>query len=150
VKSTLGLSYTLPGSKEHEGYKRNRNAPERFDTDGGRKTKCGKDNTDIHYRVYAPGSKDTSQERLFDPRWGYYVVASTHYDHGEATCPDKTKWFGYSERAEFRLLDAANQYNLSYRQDVIQTHNKEGLHRDTKDKEHIWENDGKASAIRIP
>jgi len=144
----------LPGDPEHEGYKKNRSAGARFDTDGGRKTKCGKDHTDIHYRVYAPGSDDPSQERLFDPKWGYYVVASTHYDHGEDVpfCQAKTRWFGKSEEASFRVIDAARSMNppLDVKQDYFGTHNKETTHRDTNDKGHIWQNDGKASGIKIP
>ena len=30
-----------------------------------------------HYRVHAPGPKDGGDDRMYNPLWGYYVIAST-------------------------------------------------------------------------
>lgn len=135
------------GSIKWEPYKSGPSAHKRIRYDSGRKSPC-RGARDTHFRVY--GSR-TSSER-FDagtPGWGYFVVASTHFDFGESQCSRAEKRYGYSEQAASDVTSQAGLrgYNSGYHQDYVQTHNREKLRRV---RDHIWENDGKASVVRVP
>jgi hypothetical protein len=155
VKDIIG--YNRVGDPEYEGLKKSKGAQARFDTDSGRKTSCNSRHRDTHFRVYAPGNSDPDKERLWDPTWGFYVVGTTHYDQGEGTgaCGGKTHWFGLSEEAEFQVVARAREVtvggnHLVVRQDFFQLHNYEAFRKEGDKGQHRWQNDGKASGIKIP
>ena len=61
-----------------------------------------------HYRAYAPASKSGGDDRLYNPAWGYYVIATTHIDYKESLegdCPGH--WSGDSEASELRVAATA-------------------------------------------
>ncbi len=110
-----------------------------WDSDSGKKTTCCPvTGSAYHFRVYAD-----SDDRLYSTLFGYYVLGSTHIDHAEC---GSGSWFGYSEDAEAYLRQHvpsgwtvnANSYNLE---------NNEPLRAEGN---HIWQNNGYASKIRVP
>lgn len=143
VKDAMG--YPGTGSTEWEAYRLSYYDHRRFDHDGGRKAYCDR-GRDTHFRTYAPHlSDDKSTESLWDPRYGYYVVGSTHYDHGE--CDGSPHWYGLSEQAEIQVVVDARARGLTVHQDYFDTNNREP---ERHEGNHYWQNDGLASAIKIP
>jgi hypothetical protein len=64
-----------------------------YDEDSGKKTDTPSClGSTRHFRIYAPPTTD----RFYNPSFGYYVIASTHYDHHEL-CND---WYDDSEGTE--------------------------------------------------
>jgi hypothetical protein len=155
VKDGLArFGYSGSGSTEHEGYTRNYNARNhgfRFDSDRGRKTACDVNHNDNHYRLYAP----PSQDRLYDPTYGYYVVGSTHLDHNE--CTDHPTHFGFSERVEYAIGTKANtiwtvtrNHLALYNSEGYDRNGNPGVRRDMNEPSHYWMNDGNATIILLP
>jgi hypothetical protein len=69
-----------------------------YDQDSGKKTDSPSClGSTRHFRIYAPPTTD----RFYNQSYGYYVVASTHYDHHEL-CDD---WFDDSEGTEHDLAN---------------------------------------------
>lgn len=125
----------------------------KLDSDRGRKTRCGskqQNGRQEHFRIYG-GNLD----RLYDREYGYFVVASAHYDHGDSfastsaapdLCPGK-KFFGYSENVEQRIVDLAATRGARVRRNHLGLRNFEPQRTEG---DHIWKNDGRASIIRLP
>lgn len=142
------FGYTRTGNPEHEAYNvySRRQGPYRFDDDQGRKTECDSRGHDEHYRIYGPKA-----DRFYSPaaRWGYFVVASTHYDIGDG-CPGDRR-FGYSERVEGVVANfAENGLHWLVHEDYMGFGNKEPFHADTNSRSHVWESDGRATFIKVP
>lgn len=136
------------GGIKYEGYKQAGRGRRRFDSDRGRKTECDEHSIDYHYRVYGPGSSD----RFYEPGpWGYYVVASAHIDRFDG-CGDERQaaYFGYSERVEGFIADVARLGGWGVQEDRVNLGNYERLRHDREDRAHRWENDGRATTIRVP
>ncbi len=124
-----------------------------LDRDRGRKPRCGSRESNgrqEHFRIYG-GNRD----RLYDREYGYYVVATAHYDHGDfyvsgtsrpENCPGRT-FFGFSENVEQRIVGLAEGRGASVRRNFFGLGNVEPR-RD--EGNHIWKNDGRASIIRMP
>ncbi len=116
----------------------------RHDGDKGKKTNCNSSHNDRHFRVYG-GYND----RLYDPRYGYFVVATMHIDHGDgndANCPASDTWFGNSEDVEHEMaVMAASAYTVH--EDYKNLRNEEPI-RLTGD--HWWQSDGRASIVLMP
>lgn len=151
VKDQLDLS--SGGSPMHEGVRYTRTSSRRFDADSGRKTSCGDPSKDTlaHYRVYAPDPAGDVAERLYDERYGFFVVGSAHFDHGKTECGDSRRWHGFSEEAEYRIGSIAdNVSGWSLRRNYIKLHNQEDFRKDTRSPTHYWKNDGRATAVRVP
>lgn len=137
------------GSPEWEGYARRPGAHRRFDVDHGVLTGCER-SRDTHIRLYAPSSDTKSQNQFYDPRWGYFVVGTTHFDFNDHGCGNGSKVFGYSDLAEDSVLGrAARVDGLFIYPDYFDTGNAESLHRDVLHRNHIWQNDGRASAVHV-
>lgn len=119
-----------------------RSAWQFFDRDKGKKTVCTRGLND-HFRVYGPSGTD----RFNDPRYGYFVVASAHIDHGDGdgACAGE-RWFGLSESVENRLADIADVSYSVYR-DAKPLNNYE---RYRPEGNHFWSNGGRATTIRMP
>jgi len=112
-------------------------------SDGGVKTIAVKS---AHMRLYAPGG------RMQNSAWGYYVLATTHYDNAELSSPP-TQWFGNSEDAATAAVQTAIKawgpgcvtlnsvplYNAQNGEVVGPTGER-----------HIWQCDGMATIIRVP
>jgi hypothetical protein len=74
------------------------------------------------------------------------VIGTVHYDHNE--CGFES-WHGMSEEAEREIARMTRSiYGFSaVRQDQFRFWNAEGKY---EDKDHHWEGNGQASAIRVP
>ncbi|HTE83397.1 MAG TPA: hypothetical protein VK821_01555 [Dehalococcoidia bacterium] len=103
--------------------------------------------TDSHFRPYGNGVEPDYYESLYNPYWGYFVLGSDHLDNQE--CWPPSTWFGWSEDAEQNVVNAAinavGSQNVAY--DWSYFYNYEPYRAEGN---HIWYNDGNASAIRIP
>jgi hypothetical protein len=73
-----------------------------------------------HYRVYAPAPGTGGEDRMYNLRWGYYVVSSSHIDHND-TCP--RKWSGQNEDAERYIANKAAAAGLSVERNVVPMRN---------------------------
>lgn len=141
--------YTRKGSPAHMGWKTafftERQDP-RFDSDRGKKTQCNRENNeDYHYRVYARNS-----DYFVDPEYGHFVVGTTHVDHGEepsGACGGE-KYFGASEKVERDVArNAAKNSQWTVRTSSRLLHNYE---KKRSAGNHRWDNDGRATMIRVP
>jgi hypothetical protein len=118
----------------------------RFDGDRGLKTSCDRQSTDIHLRLYAPGTTN----RFHDPELGDVVVATTHLDRGDG-CGHPPALFGFSEYAEGRLAGVIARglhWNVSRNQ--LDFGNAEPFRRDIGDSAHVWLSNGRATLIAVP
>jgi hypothetical protein len=124
----------------------------RKDSDKGVKTPCV-DGLDRHIRVYG-----ATQDRFYDPRYGYYVVASTHFDNGDGDSGAchvdhfTDKYFGYSETVAHDLAVIA-QGKWTVNENAVNLKNVESPARSEsspKDHLHWWESDGKATLVSVP
>jgi hypothetical protein len=112
-------------------------------SDGGVKTFATKSS---HMRVYAPGG------RMYNSVWGYYVVATTHFDNAELSSPP-TQWFGMSEDAAGAAVQTATKAwgSQSVSLNAVALGNAQyGEEKGTNGERHIWQCDGKATLIRVP
>lgn len=115
---------------------------QRFDRDKGKKTECV-NGYDDHFRVYGPSNTD----RFNDPRYGYFVVATAHIDHGDGggACAG-TPWFGESEQVERRLAAiAASTYRVNLNAKPLNNFERRRVEGD-----HHWSNGGRATTVRMP
>lgn len=143
--------YNRRGGTMYEGYKRrvsgNYIAP-RFDGDKGKKTNCDSSGQDNHFRVYGDYT-----DRFSDPRYGDFVVATTHIDKGEGEesgdpCYGE-RYFGFSEDVEGTLADLAKS-SYTVHEDYKKLYNKESLYLDTSKDKHYWSNNGYATTVKMP
>ncbi len=112
-------------------------------SDGGVKTFATKS---AHMRLYAPGG------RLYNSTWGYYVVATTHYDNAELSKPP-TQWFGMSEDAATAAVQTAVKAwgSSSVTLNSVALGNAQsGEATGPTGERHIWQCDGMATMIRVP
>lgn len=118
----------------------------RFDGDGGLKTACDRQGTDIHLRLYAPSTANRFRDREF----GDVVVATAHLDRGDR-CRAGPKLFGFSERAEQRIATTvAARLRWKVQRNHLALGNAEPYRRDIGDSAHIWWSDGRATQIAVP
>jgi hypothetical protein len=112
--------------------------------DGGKKTLLCPvfGQTAYHVRLYADGDG-----RLYNTSWGYYVLGTAHQDHNE--CSRIGRWSGHSELAEKFVGGISREIwgNGAPAFDRIQMGNQEPYRRESN---HIWQNNGLATAIRVP
>ena len=114
-----------------------------FAADGGVKTFATKS---PHMRLYAPGG------RMYNSTWGYYVIATTHYDYAELASPP-TQWFGMSEDAATAATQTAIKAwgSTSVTLNSIPVGNSQyGEETGANGQRHIWQCDGMATLIRVP
>jgi hypothetical protein len=114
-----------------------------FVGDGGVKTFAMKS---AHMRLYAPGG------RMYNSVWGYYVVATTHYDNAELSSPP-TQWFGMSEDAATAAVQTAvkawGSKNVTLNS-VALGNAQYGEEKGASGERHIWQCDGMATLVRVP
>jgi hypothetical protein len=128
----------LPWKSRDGGYRR-------YDSDKGKKTDCNSSGRNEHFRAYANYHNDTG--RFYSRDYGYFVVASAHYDHGDG-CPGR-RYFGFSENVEFKLVEIAPQeFSWSVKHDHLPLRNYEEGRWEPSD--HYWKNDGRASILLVP
>lgn len=151
--------YDRGGSVKFEPFRPAGSSRLRSDSDRGRKDPCV-NGTDNHYRVYGRNGLFTSG-RFSDPRFGDFVVASTHTDFGDGggPCDAANPRFGYSELVEDRLADAADA-QLSVNRDYKRLANSEGSVNpsggrpiprvDGTPPDHYWQSDGRATLVLMP
>lgn len=112
-------------------------------SDGGVKTFGSKT---AHMRLYAPGG------RMYNSVWGYYVVATTHFDNAELAGPP-TQWFGMSEDAAAAAVQTAvkawGSKNVTLNS-VPLGNAQYGEEKGANGERHIWQCDGMATLIRVP
>jgi hypothetical protein len=121
----------------------NNGAGWKWDSDKGRKENLCSLGDSAHYRIYAPGGED----RFYNTAWGYYAIASTHFDHNE--CTGVNEWFGLSTKAEARLADEAE--NILGKRDVRRNSLAFGnAEPERVEGDHHWRNEGQATTIKIP
>jgi len=120
-----------------------------WDSDRGTKTgACTSGQIFRHMRVYGPPDGD----RMYNPSWGYYVLATTHYDREECL---STKQFGWSETAEeYMTKHIENKYiknvpnpTWSISRDYMNLFNPESARWEGNN---FWHSDGRATFIRVP
>lgn len=136
--------YNRRGGKEFEPYKYTSRV--RFDGDKGKKTACDSFHEDNHFRVYG-GSHD----RFYDPRWGYYVVATTHIDHGDGggACADSDTYAGFSEQVEHDLAVIANT-GFTVFEDYTRPKKLQNAEELRLEGDHWWQSDGRATIVLMP
>ena len=111
--------------------------------DGGLKTFATKS---PHMRLYAPGG------RMYNSAWGYYVVATTHYDNAELSSPP-AQWFGMSEDAAAAAVATAVKAwgSDSVTLNTLALGNAQyGEEVGKNGERHLWQCDGMATVIRVP
>jgi hypothetical protein len=113
-----------------------------WDQDGGRKNYlCPIIGDAYHYRLYADGD-----DRLYNAAWGYYVIGTSHIDHNECGFG---AWFGKSETAEGYIASRARSAfgSSNVAEDWSSFANSEPYREEGN---HIWQNNGLATAVRVP
>jgi hypothetical protein len=110
-----------------------------YDADKGKKTDTPSClGSTRHYRIYAP----TSTDRMYNPSFGYYVFATSHYDHHELCNAS----FNDSEGTEHDLYNLFNGKGYASYYDWAWFYNPE---QNRVEGDHHWNNDGYATYIRI-
>ena len=142
------IELVVPGGSMYEGYRYSYGSPRRFDSDRGVKDVCDLSYNDEHIRVYASVGSD----RFYDDRYGFFVVGSSHQDHADGCGDPDSQYFGYSEFVEERIVDELRDEHPELRitSDHIPFNNQEDLRFDARDPRHVWLNDGRATAVRVP
>lgn len=77
-----------------------------WNADGGRQTNCyfqGSNGYKRHSRLYAPWD-----DYFYNTFWGYYIIASQHYDINHDGCGSGSERFGYSETVENIIVSEAS------------------------------------------
>ena len=113
-----------------------------WDQDGGRKTYlCPIIGDAHHFRVYADGD-----DRLYNLGWGYYILGTSHIDHNECGLG---RWFGKTETAEAYIAGRARTAFGSGNvvEDWSSFANSEPYREEGN---HIWQNNGLATSVRVP
>ena len=150
-----GMDYCDTGSTMYASIKDGSNAPWTWDEDKGIKTMfCpGPGMKTPHMRLYADND---DQLGSFNLALGYFVIATSHFDHNECAGIPHTSWrvgywSGHSEDAEKRIThDLMSYYGQSgwgFEPDAVNLRNAEsggmqGSHRK--------QNNGYATKIRMP
>jgi hypothetical protein len=117
-----------------------------FDSDAGVKTNayCPAFGSSNHFRLYAD-----ADDRLHNINWGFYVVATIHYDHNE--CNIVGKWYGKSEDAELEFANTAvgklGSSAVIYSWSQLNWQNAESYR---EEGDHYWQNNGLATVVCIP
>jgi hypothetical protein len=99
-----------------------------------------------HMRLYAPGG------RMYNASWGYYVVATTHYDNAELSRPP-TQWYGKSEDAATAATQTAIKAwgSAAVTLNAVSFSNSYyGEVKGPTGERHIWQCDGLVTLIRVP
>jgi len=143
---TWGIDYCDVGDPMWMNIRDGSAAPAVWDSDKGVKDIwCpGPGVTGPHMRLYADGD-----DRLgYNPTWGYFVLATTHFDHNE--CWLWGGWSGMTEDAEEKIsTDIMNVHEVhgwTISRDLLNLFNAESGRRGS----HRKQNDGLATIIRIP
>jgi hypothetical protein len=139
---TAGL--TRKGLPTYLGYRQS-GARVRFDVDHGLKTRCDRNGSDVHVRLYAPPGAN----RFIDPRYGSFVVGTAHIDRADG-CSVPPKLFGFSEVAERRIGRMLARRGWRVQPDRLPLPNAEPYRRDVSDPAHVWWGDGRATLISVP
>ncbi len=92
----------------------------------------------LHMRVYAPNPPDY----MSNSYWGRYVLATAHYDQFPLE-----SWSGYTEYAERDLASIASSKGYAVFVDWAYFYNPEPYRAEGN---HIWLNDGYATAVYVP
>ena len=73
-------------------------------------------------------------------------------DHADGCGDPDSQYFGYSEFVEERIVDELRDEHPELRitSDHIPFNNQEDLRFDARDPRHVWLNDGRATAVRVP
>jgi hypothetical protein len=105
-----------------------------WDSDRGSATCKLGSNIRKHMRLYAD-----SDDRMYDVDWGYYVIATSHYDY-PCLIHD---WSGYSEQAEEEIAQDARNLGHGVQEDKKYMYNLEPARNETSGgKIHAWYNNG--------
>ena len=94
----------------------------------------------LHMRLYAPNPPDY----MDNASWGHYVLGTTHYD----AYPFE-EWSGYSEYAENDFASIAMYKGYVVFEDWANFYNYEP-YDDSRDPDHVWLNNGRATAVYVP
>ncbi|MBA3421615.1 MAG: hypothetical protein H0U12_06930 [Thermoleophilaceae bacterium] len=128
-----------PYASENHAYVQDAPGGALYDADHGMKTGIGACYGDVyHYRLYADGD-----DRMYDVDWGYFVVGTTHIDRNEICQPS----YGHSEYAEGKLARYWFERGYRHANDAINFSNYEPYRIDGN---HVWNNDGWATAFCVP
>lgn len=137
-------------------------SPRRFSHSKGRKSACEGRNgaRNLHIRLYSGVPPFGVEGGAFIGRPSgpkrRFVAATTHYDLNDGPCKTSGfQRFGYSESVENRITDALeSQAGLYVRRDFYALENQGSFKGIAPGKRastpHLWESDGRATAIRVP
>jgi hypothetical protein len=100
-----------------------------------------------HMRLYAD-----SDDQLYTPGWGFYVLGTTHEDYHECTFPESGRKFGWSEWVESnKFVPWIRAKGYTAWDDYMNFSNYEPYWEEQYGGErHVWENDGMSSWVYIP
>ena len=114
-----------------------------FAADGGVKTFASKS---PHMRLYAPGG------RLYNSTWGYYVIATTHYDYAELAQPADAVVRDERGRGDGGRADGHQGLGLeSVTLNSVPVGNSQyGEETGANGQRHIWQCDGMATLTTVP
>jgi hypothetical protein len=144
VKRALrAAGLTRTGHASHLGY-RQPGGRLRFDVDRGLKSRCDRNGSDVHVRLYAPPPAN----RFIDPAYGSVVVGTTHIDRADG-CSVPPTMFGFSEVAERRVGRMLARRGWRVQPDRLALGNAEPYRRDVSDPAHVWWSDGRATLISV-
>lgn len=137
-------------------------SPRRFSKSKGRKSACEGRNEarNLHIRLYSgvPPFGSIAGAFIGQPSGSRrrFVAATTHYDLNDGPCErGGFQRYGYSESVENRITDALeSSAGLYVRRDFYALENQgsfKRIPRETRRRtRHLWESDGRATAIRVP
>jgi hypothetical protein len=155
VKQILANEYDRVGGDMHGLFAETigpyQNPNYQWDTDAGRKTTlcpggAGQPDWARHYRIYADELGEGGDDRLYNMYWGYWVFGADHYDFEE--CPGGAiSTFGYSENAEDWITWRWRENGFGATDDWSSFYNYEPYRVEGN---HIWDNNGLASALYVP
>ncbi len=116
-----------------------------WDSDHGTKDGCSNPTQPNvrHMRVYAV----TPGDRMYNAAWGYYVLATTHWDKNEFYIWLNVDTYGWSEEIEEYVTDWAWSWGLSVADDAVYLGNPENDYWQGK---HFYQSNGYASIVDIP
>jgi hypothetical protein len=109
--------------------------------------------TKHHFRPYSAPA-----DRMFNTKYGYFVVATSHIDHNDG-CPGR--WSGWSENEEMDVAnDAAKMFGpAAVKRNAVNLYNPEGhkivedngtvIWASREDGNHYYQSNGFATKIRV-
>jgi hypothetical protein len=142
VKNALSLFYPYGSLNQYGRVRNNSSNSLQWIGDGGRKTSVPPfRNCDRHYRLYGQNG-----DRSYTPFFGYYVIATTHFDCNEGYGDD---YYGYNESAAQDVEGAVRILTSWTVYPNLLTMGNTASGWDAAHK-HFYQSDGMATYVYVP